>query len=228
MSNLVEVKYDAPDLPVVGAAIAAARALVVDSQEMYEFADGQLVDVKRRWKAVEEQRVAIVDPLNKAKTAVQKLFTPVLDDLATAETHYKQLMLGFRREQDKIRQAEQARLDEIARKERERLEKQAVRAEDKGQVEKASMLTATAAVISAPIATSTYVEQKGISVKKTWKAEVTDKVALINAIIANPAFLNIIEIDSAALDRLAKATEGNIPLAGVRTFQEESMARRAA
>lgn len=228
MADLVQVTYDKPDLPVAGAAAASANAIVVDSQEMYDYADQQLVEVKRRWKMIEEQRVAIVDPINKAKDAVQKLFKPVLDDLAAAEGVYKRGMLGFQQEQERVRAAEQARLDEETRKNREKLEKQAAKAEAAGHTEKAEVLAHSAAVITAPIATSTYVAPKGLSTKKIWKAKVTDKAALIKSIIENPAFLHLIEIDTSALDKLAKAMEGNLPLNGAECYQEETLARRAA
>ena len=55
-----------------------------------------------------------------------------------------------------------------------------------------------------------------------------DAEALVKAIIENPAFLNLIEIDTGALDRLAKAMEGRVPLAGVECYEEETLARRAA
>lgn len=228
MHDMVKVEYERPDLPVVGSAVLAAKAIVVDSQDMYEFANDQLGIVKVRFKAIEAQRKAIVDPINKAKDAVQALFKPVLDDLTAAEGVYKGAMLTFQQEQRRIQQEEQARLDEINRKERERLEKQAAKAAEKGHTEKAEVLAATAAVMTAPIATSTYVEPKGLSTRKVWKARVTDKAALIKAALENPAFLNLIEIDEPALDRLAKAMEGRVPLAGVECFQEETLARRAA
>lgn len=228
MSDLVEVRYDPPALPMVGAATAAAKAIVVDSQEMYEFADAQLVEVKRSAKLIEAKRKEIVDPINKAKDAVQALFRPVLDDLAEAESCYKRAMLTYQQEQDRKRRDEQAKLDEEARREREKLETQAAKAAAKGHAEKAEVLAATAAVVTAPVATSTYVAPKGLSVKRTWKARVVDKAALLRAALDRPEFLHIVEIDGAALDKLAKAMEGHVPLAGVECYEEESIARRAA
>lgn len=228
MPDLVEVRFDPPSLPVAGSATAAAKAIVVDSQEMYEFADGQLVAVKRSAKLIEAKRKEIVDPINRAKDAVQALFRPVLDDLAEAENCYKRAMLGYQQEQDRMRRAEQARLDEEARVAREKLEAQAAKAAAMGRAEKAEVLAATAAVTTAPVATSTYVAPKGLSVKKTWKARVVDKAALLRSVLDNPSFIHLVEIDAGALDKLAKAMEGHVPLAGVECFEEESLARRAA
>lgn len=227
MSNLVEIKYPAPSLPAATAA-TIARALVVDSQDMADYADKELLSVKEQWKTFEAMRKEIVDPINASKDAVQKLFKPVLDDLAAAEDVYKEHILSFRRQQEKLQREEQARLDEIARKERERLERQAVKAEEKGHTEKAVVLAQTAAVITAPIATSTFVQAKGQSIKKTWKGRVKDPLALAAAIVANPVFANLLGFDQGAIDRLAKAMEGNVPLAGIECYQEESIARRAA
>lgn len=228
MSDLVEVRYDPPALPVAGAATAAAKALIVDSQEMYEFADAQLVGVKRSAKLIEAKRKEIVDPINKAKDAVQALFKPVLDDLSAAEGVYKRSMLTWQQEQDRLRRAEQARLDEEARIAREKLEAQAAKAAARGHAEKAEVLAATAAVMTAPVATSTCVTPKGLTTKKTWKARVVDKAALLRAVLDSPAFMHLIEVDGGALDRLAKAMQGRVPLAGIECYEDESIARRAA
>lgn len=227
MTDIVKIEYEQPVLPAI-TATEIARALVVDSQDMYDFANEQLGEIKARYRALDERRKAIVDPINKAKQAVQDLFNPVLADLDGAESAYKSAMLNYQRGQDRLRLEEQARLDREAREQRERLEKQAAKAEKKGDAETAAVLAQTAAVMTAPIATSTYVQAKGASVVRTWKARVTDKAALLKSIVENPMFLHLIEIDDAALNKLAKAMQGQLPIAGVETYQVETLARRAA
>lgn len=229
--DLVEVKYQVPDLPVAGSAVEYAKAITIDSQETYDFANEQLGVVKTRWKELDAARKTIVNPINAAKDAVQALFNPVLDDLASAEGLYKRGMLNYQQEQERVRKAEQAALDEDARKVREKLEKDAEKAEAKGHTEKAAVLAQTAAVISAPIATSTYVAGKGLSTKKIWKAAVIDKAAFIKSVAANPMFHYLVDAEKGyqgGLDKLARAMEGNVPLDGVKCEEEETLARRAA
>lgn len=229
MADLVQVSYDKPDLPVVGTALSAAQLIEIDDQVTYELADARLVEVKASYKRIDAQRKAIVDPINKAKQAVQDLFNPVLDDLSAAEGHIKAIMLTYQREQDRKRQEEQARNDEAARKERERLEKQAAKAEEKGHAEKAAVLAATAAVVAPAVATSTYVQPKGVSTRKVWKGRVTNIEALLASLVKNPAFIaRLVTIAEGDLNKLAVALEGQIPLDGIECYQEETLARRAA
>lgn len=228
MSDLVEVKFDAPALPVAGSAKQIAELVVVDDQVTCDLADERLTRLTLDGNAFEAQRKAIVDPINQAKNAVQALFKPVLDDIDEAKGIIKQKILAFRREQDRKRDQEQAALDRAAREHRAKLEAQAEKAADKGNVEKAAVLAATAAVISAPIATSTYVAPKGQSIRKTWKVRITDRVKLIASILANPAFAYLLLIDEAALNKLAVAMHGKVPLDGVESYEEEILVKRVA
>jgi hypothetical protein len=225
--QLVQVSYAAPALPAL-TATSVAKAVEIDSQEMYEYANAQLVLVKDQWTTFEKQRKAIVDPINTAKNAVQALFNPVLDDLAGAERVYKASMLTYQRELDQKRREEQAALDEAARKERERLEKMATKEAAKGHTEKAEVLHATAAVITAPIATSTYVAPKGLGTQKKWKGRITDKVKAIQALLARPEYLELLSIDEAGLNRLAVATKGALKLEGIECFEDEILTSRRA
>ncbi len=222
------VTYSKPDLPRAGAATLEAKAVEVDSQETYDFANTMLGGLKDRHGAIEARRVAMVKPLDESRKAIQGFFKPVLDDLDSAMSVLKSSMLGFQREQRRLQAEEQARADRAAREAREALAAEARAAEEAGDAERANVLQATAAVISAPIATSTYTQAKGLSTRKTWKARVTDRAKLIAAILANPAFIDLIVIDESALNKHAKAFEGKVPLAGVECYEEETLARRAA
>lgn len=205
-----------------------APNLVIDDQDTLDLANDYLGKIKAAWKSIEETRKQKLVPLRTRVDSIQAFFKTPLDKLADGEATVKKLILSYTQaEQEKQRKA-QAALDEQARKDRERLEKQAAKAEAAGHTEKAEVLAHSAAVISAPVAMSTYVAPKGVSTKKTWKARVTDKAALIKSIIENPAFLHLIEIDTSAIDKLAKAMEGNLPLNGVECYQEETLARRVA
>lgn len=227
-TDLVKVEYEAPQLPAVTAK-SLAEMFEIDDQTTYELADAQLGEVKLRWKEIEAQRVTIVDPINKAKDAVQKLFKPVLDDLAGAEAVLKGKMIAYTRAQDQKRREEQAELDRKAREQREALEKQAAKAEKKGDVEKAQLLTMTAAVVAPAIATSTYVQPKGTGTRKVWKGRVKDRIALLKSLIDNPSFIDtVLEFSEGGINRLSQTLNGQVPLDGIECYEDDILSKRVA
>src|SRR4030065_571353 len=103
--------------------------------------------------------------------------------LTRAEGALKGAMVKFATAEEAKRPDEQARVDELARKERERLAARAAKAEDKGDTEKADVLYETALRVTAPdVAPATKAE--GVHMRTTWSAEVTDLAALVAAIAA--------------------------------------------
>lgn len=91
-------------------------------------------------------------------------------------------------------------------------------------------LNERAQLISVQAETVDVAKVKGASVRKKWKAKVTDKAKLIAFIGANPQFLNLVEIDESALNKMAGAMEKNLEatLPGVETYQESILGSRSA
>lgn len=227
-ANLVKVEYERPELPAVTAK-SLAELVEIDDQTTYEIADLRLAEVKSKWKQIEAQRKAMVDPINKAKDAVQAFFNPVLADLAGAESVIKGKMLTYTREQERKQREQQAENDRLAREERERLEREAAKAEKKGNVERAEVLHATAAIIQAPVATSTVLQPKGSSIRTVWKGRITDRVELLKALIESPSFIDtVLEFKEGGINRLAQTLNGNVPLKGIQCYEDNSISKRVA
>lgn len=109
-----------------------------------------------------------------------------------------------------------------AREEAEAKDESARRAEAES-LEKAALVSVQAAPVD-------VAKLKGASVRKKWKAKVTDKAKLVAFIGQNPQFLNLIEIDESALNKMAGAMEKNLDatLPGVEAYQESQLASRSA
>lgn len=86
-------------------------------------------------------------------------------------------MSTYDAEQRRKAAQEQARLDREARREQERLQARAEKAAEKGQLEKASVLSAQANVTTAPVANTAAPKVAGLGNRKAWDVQVTDKVA---------------------------------------------------
>lgn len=142
--------------------------------------------------------------------------------------------------------AEAAAAEAMARAEAEALRKQAEAAEKQGDVEAAARLASqaesraeegavavlelaqTKELISAPTVEKTVPKVSGISTRKVWKVEVTDKLAFVRYIAEHPEYLGLLEPNTPAVNKLGLALKQACPIAGVRVYEDEQLASRAA
>lgn len=88
---------------------AAVPALSISNAAEYLQAGQGLVEIKSRWKAVEEKRTSLVKPLNDVVKNINAMFKPVLDQWDTTMDVVKRAMLDYQvREADAQRKALQA------------------------------------------------------------------------------------------------------------------------
>ena len=205
-----------------------ARGWEIGTPEEAVLAGEDLKAVKRLAKQVNEKRLAITRPINEGLKEVNAFFKPVKDLLADAEQLLKAKILQFQTDQDRIARERQAKADTEAREERERLERMAAMAETLDRPEKAEELREEAEIQTAPIIQSAAPKIAGVSVRKTWKAEITDKGALLRHIVEErPDLLGIVSISQSALNDLARLHKEELNLPGVKASEEASIAARS-
>lgn len=142
--------------------------------------------------------------------------------------------------------AQAAAAEAAARAEAEALRKRAEAAQKEGDVQAAARLTSqaesrveegavavqdlvqTKELISAPTVEKIIPKISGISTRKVWKVEVTDKLAFVKYIAEHPEYLELIEPNTPAVNKLGLALKQACPLAGVRVYEDEQLASRAA
>lgn len=194
----------------------------------YEAAATQLATIKSKAKELESQRKAITKPLDDAKRQVMDLFRQPLQFLSDAEGVIKQGMAAFTREQERLRLEQQRKAEEAARKERERLERRAAKAAEKGQEDKAFELQAQAETVHPPVVAFEKPQARGVSVRQNWKAEVVDFQALVRAVAEGKAPARLLKVDQTELNKLAKALQDELSYPGVRAYAEDVVAARSA
>ena len=150
--------------------------------------------------------------------------TPLIE----AEGYIKRAMLGYQQEQERVRRELEAKVQEAARKEREKLEAQAAKAAEKGKTEKAEALQAAAASVVTPIIAPTVQKLQGISTRITYKATVIDKMALVQACAAGTVPLNALDVNMPFLNNQARAMKESLAYPGVKVEQETGIASRSA
>ena len=68
----------------------------------------------------------------------------------------------------------------------------------------------------------------GISTRVIWSAEVTDKLAYLQHVLAHPELIDTIEISMKPLNQMATALKDRLNIPGVRAVSAETMSARAA
>ena len=210
--------------------LAVAKAIVVDSPEMAEIAATELVSIKARAKELDEERKRITKPMDDAKKAVIDVYKPAIEKLGQAETALKTSILAYQKEQQRIADLAAAEEARKAREEAEKLRAKAEKMEAKGKTEDADALRNVAAMtVAAPVTVAAPTKLAGVSSRKVWKANVTDRSAAIKALAENPAYQHLLTIDEAALNKLAAAMKNpNSPIPGVVFYEDSVMSARAA
>lgn len=195
--------------------VREATALVISDQQSRDSAMLFLKNVKTMQKRVTD----FFTPIKQAaRAAWQKTVdgeNELLKPLQDAEAHVKTKVIGFDREVERRRIEEQRRLqaiaDEEARRERERLEKQA--AKIKTPELREERLAAAAAVVAPVVEMAPVIEkQGGEATKKVWKARVLDAAKV-------PREWMI--VDEKALNAFARATKGAKSVEGVQFYAED-------
>lgn len=210
------------------ALLAEAETFAITSDFQYE----QSGEFLRRLKAKEGElssiRLSITRPIDQAKARVLDLFRPAGDRLEKAERAIKGAMLTFSREQEQRRREQQAKLDEAARKETERLRALAEAQRERGEERRADVTMSRAETVPVVIVAPSTPKVGGIAMRVTWRAEVDDVLALARAVGAGEQPPHLITANMAALNTLARGAKEGLNIPGVRAVSEEGIAARAA
>lgn len=207
------------------ATVKSANAIKISDNTAYEGAGKFLVEIKQRSKQVTEYWKPLKD---KAKAAHQEIVDKekaMLSPLSDAETIIKREMVRYNAEVEAQRRAAEAEARRRQQEERDRLLAEAIAAEKIGNAASAAASVAMAEMVedmAAPAIVAEAPKAAGVSMRKTWKARVTDPVAV--PIYANGA--EIRPIDAAALNNIARLTKGTANIPGVEFFEESSIGAR--
>ncbi len=286
--------------------LSSARAITIDGPDMYQMAAGELQQIKRKAKDLEEQRVGLVTPLNSVVKKINDMFRAPLEFLSQAEVTIKGAMITYDREQERIAAEARRKAEEAAARERSRLEAEAAAAAAKAKAEedrlraeadaaeraaqrardeearlraeaeeaaragdraraaeleakakaessaaqaadiaaakadskadsKASEVRAeeirgqAAMVQAAPVSIASSIPKTaGIHGKTKWKGRVKNKMDLIRFVAANPQFIELLDANESAINKMAGALKSAMIVDGVEVYEERQIAARAA
>lgn len=203
-----------------------SRDLKITNQSEFEKAALDLAEIKKKEKELTAERMAITKPMDESKKRVMEFFAKPLDFLGQAKKITERALVKYTEEQERIAAEQRAKAEEKARKERERLEARAEKAEENGQIEKAENLQMQANTVAAAAPAAEPPKVKGTSFRTTWFAECTDLKALCRAVAEGHAPESLVSFDTVNANRLAAALKDSMNYPGVVFKSKKSVASR--
>jgi len=214
--------------PEVGNLTSFAQSLVIKTAEGYQAAANRLMMIKSMLKKIDDAHSRVKKPILAAGRELDAQKNEASAPLKSAEIQIKRAMSDFTTEQERIRRIEQAKADEAARKQQEKLQQQAARAAASGKFEKAGQLEQRAATVVAPVIQIESPKVAGISPRETWHAECVDLKALVKAIAEGRAPLSLVMANDKVLGAQARSLKADFVCDGVRVWSEKSIAAAGA
>ena len=228
-------------LPAAGDVVAPAeRALkmaeswAITDDDSYALAADELTAIKAKQKALEELRTGITGPMNQALKAVNAVFKGPAELLGRAEDLIKKQMISYQEKREAERLAAEAAARRAAEEAAALAAAEVKALEHDGSATESAVQAIEAAeasilaIAQAPVAPPPL-KVAGVSkVRVTLKAEVVDKAAFVAHIAQAPAYLDLVDVNAAKLNQLAKALGQNLNMPGVKLVEEKSIAARAA
>jgi len=206
---------------------AQARALVIDSPDSYQHAAALLTGIKALLREVEDSCAPVVKAAHIAHRAAVAQRTKLEAPLKEAETAIKGMMGAYLRAEQQRRQAEHERLldEHIARE----------RAKRDAQIEalKAAGDPAADALAVAPLPVSLEdasepPSAEGISVRTTYRAEVTDLGLLARSVVEGRCPLKVLTPNMPVLNSFARSLGATMNWPGVRAVEDVTISAKAA
>lgn len=204
---------------------AVALAMVVTDPETCRKAKEHfrvILDMEKQIKDFFEPHVKKANELHKSLTGAR---TAELNKLQPGKEYLNRQVVTWEAEEERKRQAEEARLREEARKaEEERRLQEAIQAEAEGNKEEAAaIIEEPIAFTPPPVVPSAAPKVSGTSVKGTWKARTLDLKALCKAVAEGKAPIMCIQANETFLNAQARAGKGSIRYPGVEMYEDKSL-----
>lgn len=211
-----ELEQQATNLPAV------ARALQIKDQRTFDLAAAKLRDIADLRREIVDHHAPLKQKAHEAHKAICDAEKKLLAPVAEAEQILRRAIATWDMEQRRIEEERRREAEERARREQEEaLEAAAEQAEAEG-----ASVVEVEAILTQPIASPavhvepTYQKAAGVSTAKTWKARVTSIRMLAQAIADGKQPPTLLVANEAALNAMARATQGSLAVPGVEFYWE--------
>lgn len=197
-----------------------AKQISIKTMDDYVRAGEIMLTIKAIRKKITETFKPIKQKMDAAKQEVLDQERAADAPLKEAESWLSPQIITWNREQERIRQEEEARLREIARKEEEERQLQeAILAEQSGQKDVAEEIMA-APVQAAPVVVPKAVPKvAGMSIRDNWKFRITNEKLVPR---------EYLKVDEVKIGQVVRAMKSAANIAGVEVYNEGTVSGRRA
>ena len=208
--------------------MAWAGDLAVKSQADVDSATVVLRGIKEEAKGLDKARRFLVDPLNAHVKRINEIFNKPKALYSQAESMGKEKVGAYLREQERIRIQKQQEEQRKAEALKKRRMTQAAKAMANGDQAKAQELVEKAHAQDVAVVAPEAEAAEGSHTTTTWKAEVTDPLALIKGIAAGtvPWDPEMVSFKQSVLDSKARSLKDKVKWPGVRFYPDTKVSIR--
>jgi hypothetical protein len=203
-----------------------AKALKIVDQQSYQIAAERLIAVADLRREILAHHAPIKKSAHESWQQVIAAEKRLLDPVAEAECIYKAGIAAFEREQRRIEAEARAKAEAEARRlAEEQRERELEQAEAEGaDAEEIAAMVNAPLVVAPPPVEPAFQHAKGVTTAMNWKGEVISLEALVKAIAASKANINLVMANETAINQLARATHGTLQVPGIR-FSSQPVVR---
>lgn len=203
IANSTEI-FDYPGYEMAAAHLQAIKELKAEADKTF---DPIVAAAFATHKEAVAQKKRICEPLNQAETVL------------------KAAMATYAQEQERIRRDEERRLrEEAERQAAEEREREIEHAEANGATSEEIAVMVEAPLQRKPVVVAPVQRVSGITMRETWKAEITDLAALVKYVSTRPELSNLLAPNLPAINALARSLRSALNIPGVRVYNEASIA----
>lgn len=192
-----------------------AGTMVIKTDADYEAVAQSLKDSTARLRFTESGLDAHITPLTAAVKQIRELWATPIAAYRSAVQIKKRLQAEYIEAKQAARERLQRAADEAAAKERKRLEERAVKADARGDTDKAVALAHEAAFTIAPVVRADVPKIAGQSVREVWLFQIEDEAQLPRAYLMP---------DESKMRKYVNAMKADAAIPGVRIWSEKRIA----
>lgn len=214
-----------PTIEVESKALAIpekAKLIVVSDNDSMAMADNTKAAIKDMIKEIDGVFKPIADKAFQAHRAITGKWKEVKAPLEEADAYLTGQVKGYLRKLEEIRQEEERRLRDIARKqEEERRLAEALQAEQEGNTEEAQAILEEEIFVPPPVVKVDAPKVDNRKYRTIPRARLIDKMKLIKFVANNPALADLLDFNQGVANRKAASLGKEINnIAGLEYYEE--------
>lgn len=204
-----------------------ASDIAVEDQADYEFAADSLGNITSRIKQLDEMRKKLKAPILEAGKNIDNLFREPISLGESAKKIVQRKMLDYVAKVEQERQEAEAEAARLAKKAKDEAEEEALALIDNGDDEGAQEILDNADVMPVPVDFIEKPKAAGVSMRSNWKCKVVNMEKLLTAILNKKAPISLVQIDTVAANKYAKALKDTLDIPGLEFYNDANIAVRA-